>query len=169
MNMQTSVKTCFKKFITLKGRASRSEFWWFALFVMVTGYALKLFIDIPIFGYEFLSPVAPISGLSSIITFLPWICVIIRRFHDVNVSGWWILSFYVLVIVFSLFITVIIATSIFSYIDSLVILAVIVIISIASLIIIIVGPITGLVFLCKKGTAGDNRFGADPLAEENPH
>ena len=35
MDIQQSIKSCFKKFATFEGRASRSEFWWFQLFYMM--------------------------------------------------------------------------------------------------------------------------------------
>ena len=38
MTFQDSVKTCFQKYATFNGRASRSEYWWFWLVCMVAGY-----------------------------------------------------------------------------------------------------------------------------------
>ena len=35
MDFQTSIKTCFNKYAVFSGRASRSEFWWFALFILI--------------------------------------------------------------------------------------------------------------------------------------
>ena len=36
MNLVQSVKTCFKKYLVIDGRASRSEYWWFLLFAGFT-------------------------------------------------------------------------------------------------------------------------------------
>ncbi len=164
MNMQTAVITCFKKSLTIKGRASRSELWWFYLFMMITGKLLSFFIDIPIFRFDPPPMNAPFLVLLTIITFIPLICVIIRRLHDINLSGWWVLFYHLFLIasVIVVGILVIVGSIAFSFIsldDSGVLL---VIIWVSAL-------ITAIYFLSKKGTAGDNRFGADPLAEENPH
>ena len=51
MNFQTSVKTCFKKYTTFGGRASRSEFWYFYLFILILSSITK-FIDTFILGYH---------------------------------------------------------------------------------------------------------------------
>ena len=40
MDPVTAVTTCFKKYFDFKGRARRSEFWWFALFVIICTSAL---------------------------------------------------------------------------------------------------------------------------------
>ena len=51
MNLIESVKTCFKKYGVIEGRASRSEYWFFILFYALVSIPLELF------AYEkFLSP-----------------------------------------------------------------------------------------------------------------
>ena len=50
MNFQTSIKTCFNKYADFSGRALRSEFWWFVLFVSL-GSIVVTIIDIMILGY----------------------------------------------------------------------------------------------------------------------
>ncbi len=95
MNMQTSVITCFKKFLTIEGRASRSEYWWFGLFIIVISLLLVGLVDWPLFGNIEMSPS---SNLWSIITLLPSICVSVRRLHDIDKSGWWLLLMFLPVI-----------------------------------------------------------------------
>jgi uncharacterized membrane protein YhaH (DUF805 family) len=75
MNFQEAVKTCFFKYADFNGRASRSEYWWFALFIVignlvstVVGHSLPL-----------------LFGLA---TLLPSIAAAARRLHDTNRSGW---------------------------------------------------------------------------------
>ena len=67
MGFGESIKTCFNKYATFSGRASRSEFWWFQLAF-------------------FLSIFTIIGGL---ILLLPNMAVTVRRLHDVGKSGWW--------------------------------------------------------------------------------
>jgi len=76
VNFQESVKTCFTKYADFNGRASRSEYWWFFLFVILASVATSLFSSI-------------LSGLISLATLLPSIAAATRRLHDTNRSGWW--------------------------------------------------------------------------------
>ena len=86
MNFKNAIKTCLKdKYANFKGRASRSEFWFFYLFLAI-GYAisiLTMFISIKLFFGTIL-----IFVLAMII---PSISVTVRRLHDINKSGWFIL------------------------------------------------------------------------------
>ncbi|MFT7523519.1 MAG: uncharacterized membrane protein YhaH (DUF805 family), partial [Candidatus Paceibacteria bacterium] len=42
MTFLESIKICFSKYVVWKGRASRSEYWWFALFSMLGSIALSI-------------------------------------------------------------------------------------------------------------------------------
>jgi len=87
MNIQTSIKTCFNKYATFSGRASRSEFWFFVLFSILLSL-VTLVIDTMLLGY-YAYDFSPINTIAAIITFLPNLAVACRRLHDVNRSGWW--------------------------------------------------------------------------------
>ncbi|MEO6897449.1 MAG: DUF805 domain-containing protein [Caldimonas sp.] len=76
MTFQESIRTCFSKYADFTGRAVRSEYWWFALFVVVVSLALSL-----------LSNVA--SSVFGLATIVPSISAATRRLHDTNRSGWW--------------------------------------------------------------------------------
>ena len=68
------------------GRSGRAEFWWFTLVYTAAGLLLDA-IDRAI-GSEF-----GILGL--ILTlglFIPSLSVTVRRLHDIDVSGWWLLA-----------------------------------------------------------------------------
>ena len=86
MNFKNAIKTCLKdKYANFKGRASRSEFWFFYLFLVI-GYAISIstiFISIKLF-----------IGTMSIFVLemiIPSLAVTVRRLHDINKSGWFIL------------------------------------------------------------------------------
>ena len=51
MDFATSIKTCFSKYAVFKGRASRSELWWFALFCFIGGI-VTVIIDTMVLGYS---------------------------------------------------------------------------------------------------------------------
>ena len=87
MDISTSIKTCFQKYAIFSGRASRSEFWWFALFTFIGGIVTTV-VDIMILGYSS-ENWGPLNIIFSIITTLPTIAVGARRLHDINKSGWW--------------------------------------------------------------------------------
>lgn len=88
MTFKESIDTCLKKkyFFKFDGRASRSEFWWFMLFILavnlITG--LLVFLLPPILA-------GSISVIVSLLLFPANLGVTVRRFHDRNLSGWWIL------------------------------------------------------------------------------
>ena len=87
MDIATSIKTCFQKYAVFSGRASRSEFWWFALFTFIGGIVTSV-ADVMILGYVS-EDWGPLNIIFSIITALPGLAVGARRLHDINRSGWW--------------------------------------------------------------------------------
>jgi uncharacterized membrane protein YhaH (DUF805 family) len=76
MTFEESIKTCFAKYAIFQGRASRSEYWWFALFIMLGSMAASI-VD------------ARLSGLFTLGTLLPSLAAATRRLHDTGRSGWW--------------------------------------------------------------------------------
>ena len=91
MDPVTAVKTCFKKYIDFKGRARRSEFWWFVLFVFVVSTALSYVgLITPVVGY--------ISSAVSLAVLIPWLAVLCRRLHDTNRGSWWVVLMAVLIV-----------------------------------------------------------------------
>ena len=88
MNFQQSIETCFSKYATFSGRASRSEYWFFILF-SVLGALVTLIIDIQILGYSIESEYTPINSIFSLVLIIPTTAAACRRLHDVNKSGWW--------------------------------------------------------------------------------
>ena len=73
-----------KKYAVFSGRARRQEYWMFVLINMIISFALG-FIE-GLFG----GPGA-ISYIYSLAVLLPSIGVCIRRLHDTDRSGWWLL------------------------------------------------------------------------------
>tara|TARA_B110000196_G_C21051002_1_gene617369 strand:+ start:649 stop:1032 length:384 start_codon:yes stop_codon:yes gene_type:complete len=124
-----------KDYTLFKGRASRTEFWYFILYWLIF-YIFIIAID-RVLGFNFINlKILPLSeyiplaniyeevGLLTIIyrplTLLPSLAVISRRLHDTNRSGWWSLM------------------------------------CITPLIIILI------IFLCKKSDQNENKFGQTP-------
>ena len=101
-----AVSVCFRNYVTFAGRASRSEFWYFALFNFVVSFVLNI-VDVAIFGME--TQVGMLSALWSLAVLLPGIAVGARRLHDTDRTGWWqlivfvpLVGFIVLIVFFCL-------------------------------------------------------------------
>ncbi|WP_417629010.1 DUF805 domain-containing protein [Pararhodobacter aggregans] len=86
MNFSTAVSTCFSKFVTFQGRAPRSEYWYWVLFVLL-GTIVFSAADYAVLG----NSNGLISGIFSLVILLPGLAVSVRRLHDIGRSGWWLL------------------------------------------------------------------------------
>lgn len=144
MGFKEAIRTCLReKYVTFSGRAPRSEYWWFQLFYWLLLIGLGLLFGLVV-GMAFETQgigalgmiIAVIMGLAILGLILPSISVLVRRFHDRNLSGWWVLASFIVPGIFSA-----IGTE-------------------------IPGLIIGLavfVITLLKGTEGPNKYGPDPL------
>lgn len=82
MTLSESISSVFQHYATAKGRASRSEYWWWAL-----SFAIAMFIVTSLRVNNIIS--FPLDGLLNLVCLCPNICVAIRRCHDSGHSGWW--------------------------------------------------------------------------------
>ena len=87
MNFFNAIMICFSKYATFAGRASRYEFWYFNLFLII-GSIITAIIDVIIFP-DLLGAFSPLNTVFSLAILLPFVAVSARRMHDVNRSGWW--------------------------------------------------------------------------------
>ena len=86
MNLVQSVKTCFKKYLVIDGRASRSEYWWFLLFAGFTPLIIILILSFFSSGEESNNFYNTLVLIIFIPFIIPWITVSIRRLHDLGKS-----------------------------------------------------------------------------------
>ncbi|MBB5704601.1 hypothetical protein FHS76_004524 [Ochrobactrum daejeonense] len=77
VNFTTAVQSFFIGYLDFKGRASRTEFWYAALF-----YVLLLFI------LAQLNLPDTVASILLVVTIIPLFAVMARRLHDTNRSGW---------------------------------------------------------------------------------
>ena len=102
MNLAQSVKTCFKKYLVIDGRASRSEYWWFSLFAGFSPLILLVFLAL-FLGGEQSENFIYVTFLIFYLPFLtPWITVSIRRLHDLDKSGKIFISLIILELIISI-------------------------------------------------------------------
>ena len=81
-----AISVCLSKYATFSGRASRSEYWWFALFTGLVGVGTGA-ADAVFFRNV---PFEPLNSLAALALVLPGVAVTIRRLHDIDRSGWWV-------------------------------------------------------------------------------
>ncbi|MDG1707744.1 MAG: DUF805 domain-containing protein [Emcibacteraceae bacterium] len=83
MNPMEAVSSVLNNFATFKGRACRSEFWWWWLFTMIVGILIA--------GTAAASRDSTFLMIFYVAIFIPNLAVTVRRHHDGNRSGWFIL------------------------------------------------------------------------------
>lgn len=91
------------KYICFSGRARRKEYWSFVLFCFILSFIKALCITYCMtLGYfDFAIKANIVSSIIDLALFLPSLSVLVRRMHDVNLSGCWILTIIVpLVVIF---------------------------------------------------------------------
>ena len=79
-----------KKYAVFGGRARRKEYWFFVLFNFIFAVVLA-FIDGMIGTFNAETGFGVLSGIYGLAVFIPGIAVTIRRLHDTDRSGWWLL------------------------------------------------------------------------------
>ena len=89
MGFKEAISYCFRNYLGFNGRAARSEYWYWTLFVTLL-VIVTLLIDLTVFGFN-TTGVNPISSIVSLATLLPNVAVSVRRLHDIDRSGWWVL------------------------------------------------------------------------------
>jgi uncharacterized membrane protein YhaH (DUF805 family) len=103
--LRASVIRFWKKYGTFSGRASRNEYWWAVAFLAITGGAINIIASVCLIGDSFaqigVSQVAPPSplvsivfavvGLWGLVVAIPTYAVTVRRLHDTNRSGFYVL------------------------------------------------------------------------------
>jgi uncharacterized membrane protein YhaH (DUF805 family) len=87
MSFVDAVESAFSKYITVSGRASRSEYWWFLGFCVAFSFIAGLI--------ESANDSSYLSLVFTLFTFIPGITVAVRRLHDKARSGWWLLISFV--------------------------------------------------------------------------
>ena len=96
MTFTESISTVLSKYATFSGRATRPEYWWWVLFMVILSAITRLldgFLIGPLLGFGVGDSDAgqPLSLLVMLALLLPGLGVAVRRLHDIGRSGWWIL------------------------------------------------------------------------------
>ena len=79
-----------KKYAIFTGRARRKEYWLFFLFSLIISIVLMV-LDVMIGTFSREGGVGLLSSIYSLAVLIPGIAVSVRRLHDTDRSGWWLL------------------------------------------------------------------------------
>ena len=78
-----------KKYAQFTGRSQRAEYWWFALFVAISTVIANI-IDVLLKTNKLGAGL--VSGLLSLALLIPNLSVSVRRLHDIDRTGWWLVA-----------------------------------------------------------------------------
>ena len=83
MGFADAIKAGFNNYVTFSGRAARSEYWFWTLFSVIASIVAGIIDGILGLGI--------IGLIVSLGLFLPSLAVAVRRLHDIDRTGWWVL------------------------------------------------------------------------------
>tara|TARA_Y100000588_G_scaffold131480_1_gene144104 strand:+ start:1192 stop:1674 length:483 start_codon:yes stop_codon:yes gene_type:complete len=84
-----SIKYGFQNYANFKGRATRAEYWWWALFIYASFFVLSIVDGFA--GTILLEDRGLFSTLFQLAILIPSLSLGARRLHDIDKSGWWLL------------------------------------------------------------------------------
>jgi uncharacterized membrane protein YhaH (DUF805 family) len=87
MGFGEAISAGFSNYFNFSGRAARSAYWYFVLFLFIMGLVTAV-LDLILFGTE---TIGPLNGIFGLATIVPHFAVLVRRLHDIGRSGWWVL------------------------------------------------------------------------------
>jgi uncharacterized membrane protein YhaH (DUF805 family) len=102
MTFTAAISAGFRNYFNFKGKASRSEFWFWVLFTILLSIVLSTLESViwpaPMVSPDWmqnlqatLSQPTPLTGIASLVLLIPNLSVTARRFHDAGFSAKWLL------------------------------------------------------------------------------
>ena len=79
-----------KKYAVFNGRARRKEYWYYTLFNIIITIVLAV-IDSVAGSFSAATGIGLLGGIYALAMLIPGIAVSVRRLHDTERSGWWLL------------------------------------------------------------------------------
>ncbi|NCO21717.1 MAG: DUF805 domain-containing protein [Rhodobacterales bacterium] len=167
MTFANAIRTCLRKYVTFSGRASRSEYWWFVLFIVLGSIVLAL-VDGALFGTTIVDTApgavsvqtdGPLATLFSLATLVPALSAGWRRMHDTGRSGLYLL--YPLIVMVGL-------AGVLSFfggigaLDDGTDVGLAAFILVPAMIILAISPLLVLWWLARPSQRGANSFGPNP-------
>jgi uncharacterized membrane protein YhaH (DUF805 family) len=171
MSFGQAIRTCFRKYATFSGRASRPEYWWFFLF-LILGSVGAAALDGALFGRTYVDTApgmteirteGPINTIFSLGTLIPALAVGWRRMHDTGRSGLFLLYPLIVMVGLGSFIGFVAGfepllsgdiSALVAGLSGLVIAV--------AMIVLFLSPLLVLWWLTRPSTPGANRYGPPP-------
>jgi uncharacterized membrane protein YhaH (DUF805 family) len=166
-----------KRYFQFSGRSRRKEYWMWTLFVIIANTVLSL-IDAALgldgsseaavdgsatsFAAAVYSSSGVLGNIFSLATLIPGIAVSVRRLHDINRSGLWLLALIGLFVAFVAIALASIGTGA-GIAPGMAGLGFVAVLALFGFLILL------LVWMCTSGTIGPNRFGEDPKDDNIDH
>lgn len=97
VNLPVAVKTCLRKYACFRGRAPRSEFWWFYIFYLLACTVSILVVIWLAKSFSFGNAMLLLTNGTAFVLYLPSLAVRVRRLHDCGYSGNWLALYALLV------------------------------------------------------------------------
>ena len=91
MKFGAAIKAFWKNYAVFRGRARRSEVWWVVLFIFLLSFPIALIDTLVFFDTIAQTGSGPLSLLMLLVLFVPSLSLMVRRFHDVGLSGWFVI------------------------------------------------------------------------------
>ena len=96
----------YRRYAAFSGRSRRREYWLFVLFYVLVSAVVSAVFGKPVsqsgpFGFQYgiwMQPGTPgywVSAVFSLLSLIPSLAVQVRRLHDIDRSGWWMLGWFV--------------------------------------------------------------------------
>ena len=79
-----------RKYAVFRGRARRKEYWFFFLFYLIFSIGVTL-VDLLAGTLTAAADMGLLSTIYALVLFVPSMAVGVRRLHDTDRSGWWLL------------------------------------------------------------------------------
>lgn len=167
MTFTAAIRHVLGHYATFRGRAGRGEFWWWQLAVLIAGIATSVLdraADAAV-GVTLLGPLLTLALL------VPNLAVAVRRLHDSDLAGWWVLVPVLLVgSGFLLLVGAVIALLADGFSESGTSgngVGVAVVLAGLGALLLLAGAAAQLVLMLRPSTPGPNRFGPYPGATES--
>ena len=148
-------KRPIQKYADFSGRAPRAEYWWFVLAMVIVFVALSIVESIVGLNKMILGVYGPLTVLLWLAVLVPSLSVGVRRLHDTDRSGWWLLLMVPYGVAVVLMLRSMSAAAAAGTMPGFGAAGILMLVGFACL-------ITLLVFYCLAGTPGDNRYGPNP-------
>jgi uncharacterized membrane protein YhaH (DUF805 family) len=82
MNFTQAISSGFSNYVNFSGRACRSEYWYWILFIILAEIVTTII--------DWIIGISVTTSLFGLATVLPSLSIAFRRLHDLDRSGWWI-------------------------------------------------------------------------------